>query len=72
MRDAPLDRAPIKVLRKRREVAGWSFSRQDLLAKRLKPWLIMLNDKGFFDNGARCVALYKFLLWEEHNMERNH
>ncbi|PYB83637.1 phospholipase D-like domain-containing protein [Pseudomonas fulva] len=74
VRDVPLDRASIKILRKRCEVADWSFSRQDqdLLAKRLKPWLIMLNDKGFFDNGARCVALYKFLLWEERNMERNH
>ena len=67
VRDAPLDRAPIKVLRKRHDVIGWSFSRQDQeqLAKRLKPWLVMLNDKDFFYNGARCVALYKFLEWEE-------
>ncbi|HBO2781234.1 TPA: phospholipase D family protein [Pseudomonas aeruginosa] len=70
VRDTLLDRAPIKILRKRQEVADFTFSRQDqdLLAKRLKPWLLALNDEGFFENGARCVPLYKFLAWEDHNL----
>lgn len=71
VRDSDLDKAPIKILRKRHQVADWTFSRQDqdLLTKRLKPWLSALNDEGFFDSGARCVPLHKFLAWEAHNVE---
>jgi len=70
-RDPELDKEPIKVLRKILYVGGWSFSRQDqdLLAKRLKPWLQRLNEEGFFDDGARRVPLYTFLAWEAHNVE---
>ncbi len=74
MRDPELDKEPLKILRKKHQVASWSFPQQDqaLLAKRLKPWLkaLKLNDERLFDNGALCIPLFEFLAWEEHNMEQ--